>query len=302
MKEDTATRRPRPGDVRQHVHAILPRLARAERRVAEALLANPSLVVEKTITQVARACQTSETTVVRFCRAAGFRGYPDLRLALATELGRDIARRREELLTGADIDRDDSLAQLVTKVARTEANAIEDTIRQLDLDQLDKVVTALVHARRIALFGLGASGFGAQDLQQKLLRIDRMAFVVADPHLALASAALLTTGDVAMAWSHSGETRETVAWLAKAREQGATTVAVTNDPHSPLAAQADLLLTTAARETRFRTGAMASRIAQLAVVDCVYLSVAQRTYDATMEALTKTFDAVHEPRGSRHGE
>lgn len=299
MQEDTSMRRPAPGDVRRHVRAILPQLARAERRVAEALLDDPSLVVDKTITEVARACQTSETTVVRFCRAAGFRGYPDLRLALATELGRDDARRREELLTGADIDRDDPLAQLVAKVARTEASAIEDTLKQLDLDQLDKVVTALIQARRIALFGLGASGFGAQDLQQKLLRIDRMAFVVADPHLALATAALLTTGDVAMAWSHSGETRETVACLAKAREHGATTVAVTNDPHSPLAAQADLLLTTAARETRFRTGAMASRIAQLAVVDCVYLAVAQRTYDATMDALTRTFDAVHEPRRSR---
>jgi DNA-binding MurR/RpiR family transcriptional regulator len=292
-------RRPPSASVRQHVQTIAPRLAPAERRVAEALLANPSLIVEKTITEVAHACHTSETTVVRFCRTAGFRGYPDLRLALAGELGRDTARHGEERVVGADISRDDSLEQLVGKVAYTEARAVEETIEQLDLDQLGNVIDALIHARRISLFGLGASGFTALDLQHKLIRIDRMAFVITDPHLALASAALLTSGDVAMAFSHSGETAETVGCLRAAAEKNATTIAVTNDPHSPLAESADLLLTTAARETRFRSGAMASRIAQLAVVDCVYLGVAQRTYDATIAALTTTHHAVHEPHTRR---
>ncbi|WP_166355799.1 MurR/RpiR family transcriptional regulator [Phytoactinopolyspora limicola] len=281
------------GGVRQHVRALAPTLPPAERRVAEAILADPSFVVEKTITEVAQACQTSETTVVRFCRTAGFRGYPELRLAVATELGRDHARRPDDHAPGTDIGRDDSLETLVRKVAYADTRAIEDTIDELDLDVLGRVIDALVHARRINLFGLGASTFAAQDLQQKLLRIDRVALFISDPHLTLASTALLTREDATIALSHSGDTAEIVAYLRHARQRGATTIAITNYARSPLTTHADLVLTTAAQESRFRSGAMASRIAQLAVVDCIYLGVAQRSYDASVAALTSTHGVVH---------
>lgn len=280
--------------VRRRVRALVPTLAPAERRVADALLTKPSLIVERTITEVAAACHTSETTVVRFCRTAGFRGFPELRLAVAAELGRDTARHDGDRALGTDIGRDDTLAEIGRKVAFADTQAIDDTIDELDLEALEQVVAAVTAARRISLFGLGASAFAAQDLQHKLLRIDRPALAVTDPHLALASAALLTAHDVAIAVSHSGETTEIVGWLRVARDHGAITVAVTNYARSPLSEYACLLLTTAAQESTFRSGAMASRIAQLAVVDCIYLAVAQRSYDASVTALTATHHAVHD--------
>ncbi len=54
------------------------------------------------------------------------------------------------------------------------------------------------------------------------------------------------------------------------------------------------MLTTAARETRFRSGALGSRIAQLMVVDCLFTGVAQASYDASMEALRSTYTIVHD--------
>jgi len=160
------------------------------------------------------------------------------------------------------------------------------------------VIDALVGARRIDVYGVGASGLIALDLQQKLHRIGRVAFAWTDPHLALTSAALLTEGDVAVAISHSGTTQDTVDLLALADRNGATTVAVTNFPRSPLAELGDHVLTTAARETTFRSGAMASRLAQLTVIDCVFVGVAQRTYQETRAALDATYAAV---RGRRIG-
>ena len=117
--------------------------------------------------------------------------------------------------------------------------------------------------------------------------------------MALTSAALLTPGDVAVAISHSGATQDTVDALALAQRNGATTVAVTNFPRSPLAALADHVLTTAARETTFRSGATASRLAQLTVVDCVFVGVAQRTYETSQRALELTHDAVLDRRVGR---
>ncbi|HWM73265.1 MAG TPA: SIS domain-containing protein, partial [Nocardioides sp.] len=111
--------------------------------------------------------------------------------------------------------------------------------------------------------------------------------------------ALLTDDDVAVAISHSGATKDTLDALALAQRNGATTVALTNFPRSPLARLSDHVLTTAARETTFRSGATASRLAQLTVVDCVFVGVAQRTFETTQRALEVTHDAVADRRVGR---
>ena len=161
---------------------------------------------------------------------------------------------------------------------------------------LGRVVDAIVDARRVDVYGVGASAFVAFDFQQKLHRIGRVAFAWSDTHIALTSAALLGRPDVAVGISHTGVTRDTIDALAEAGRHGATTVALTNFPLSPIARAADLVLTTAARETTFRSGATASRLAQLTVVDCVFVGVAQRTYTDTRKALERTRDAVRSRR------
>ena len=284
-------------DIGVRVRSLLPSLAPAERRVAEKVLADPAAVAGSTISTLAKECATSETTVIRFCRAVGFSGYPALRLALAAERGRiQVGDARD--LTG-DIAADDDLDKVVAKIAFADARAVEETAQQLDLAALHAVIEALVAARRVDVYGVGASGIVAEDLQQKLHRIGRVAFAWPDPHVALTSAALLTPGDVAVAISHSGATQDTLDALHVARRSGATTVAVTNFPRSPLATLADHVLTTAARETTFRSGATASRLAQLTVVDCVFVGVAQRTYETSQRALELTHDAVSGRRGGR---
>jgi DNA-binding MurR/RpiR family transcriptional regulator len=63
-----------------------------------------------------------------------------------------------------------------------------------------------------------------------------------------------------------------------------------------VAAEADLILTTAARETTFRAGSMSSRISQLAVIDCLFVGVAQQSYDRTVSALGRTYRAIRSRR------
>lgn len=276
-------------DILVLVRSVLPNLAPAERRIAERVVAEPGQVAAETITELARSCQTSETTVVRFCRTIGLRGYPELRLALATAAGQ--AQRANGFVPG-DISVGDDLATVVKKIGYSDARAVEETAAALDVEVLAAVATAVANARRTDLYGVGASGFVALDLQQKLQRIGIPAFAWTDPHMALTSAALLEPGDVAIAMSHTGTTVDTIDSLGLARRNGATAVALTNFPRSPLAATADLVLTTAARETRFRSGATASRIAQLTVVDCLFVALAQRDYPATQRALARTYAAV----------
>ncbi|MGK9147979.1 MurR/RpiR family transcriptional regulator [Plantibacter flavus] len=274
----------------------IPRLSAAETRVAETIIGTPSLVVELTITELAKACGTSQATVARFCQTIGYTGYREFRVAVATSTSREQAERDRFEVDDADIDPDDSVEAVVAKVAYQEVQAIELTARSLDRVALDAVVDALLAAPRIDIVGFGSSNLTAQDLHQKLYRIGMPANTFVDAHLALPSAALLGPGGVAIGISHSGLTVETEQALQLARAAGATTVCITNFPDSPIASRCDLVLVTQARESRYRSGAMSSRIAQLALVDLLFIRVAQRRYDAAAESLRRTYDSIQDHR------
>lgn len=277
------------------IRGLIDDLQPAMRRVGEYIVEHPAIVASMTISDLADACDTSETTVVRFCRELGVRGYPQLRLSLATEMG-GRSRAEEQFELSGDIAPGDDLASVVEKISFADARSVEDTAKSLSITELAAVVRTVIAARRCDIYGVGASSIVAADLQQKLHRINQIAFAFADPHQALASAALLDGQDVAIAISHSGMTADTIEALDLAHANGAVTVAITNAPRSPLAVNADHVLATAARETTFRSGATGSRLAQLTVVDCLFVGIAQQTYDRSQNALQATYDAVHNRR------
>jgi DNA-binding MurR/RpiR family transcriptional regulator len=265
----------------------------AMQRVAAAIRANPAIVLDKTISELAAACDTSVASVIRFCRTLGLSGYAQLRRSLATELGKESAQFGLGMTLGAEIAQSDSLQDMASKVASLEMLAIQETVSSMDFAALERVVAALDGASRILLFGVGASHFVAQDLHHKLFRIGRNAFVMADSHEAWSAALLAPQQTVAIAFSHSGATPDTVRYLEIARQSGAMTVAVTGSLGSPLAAAADECLISHARESRLRAGAMVSRMAQLSIVDCLFLGVARQSYDQTIDALQRTRDVTH---------
>jgi DNA-binding MurR/RpiR family transcriptional regulator len=278
-------------DVLVRIRASVPGLRPAEKRVAEVIVRDPAISAERSITAVAREADTSAATVLRFCHAVGYRHYPDLRIDLARYAGRVEADAQELSPTG-DIRPTDALEEIVEKITYNDARAIEDTAATLDIGALGAAIEAVALAKRIDLYGAGASGFVAQDLAQKLHRIGLLSAVWTEPHAALTSAALLGPADVAVAISHTGTTIDTIDALRAAEASGATTIVITNFRDAPITAHASLVLTTATRETTFRSGAMASRIAQLAVIDCLFVGVAQRSYATATLALERTYEVL----------
>lgn len=278
-----------------HVSGLLPSLSPAEQRVARLVTSDPAAAARQTITELAGAAGTSEATVIRFCRSVGMSGYPQLRIRLAAEAARRVEPPDARVI-GGDIPPGADMAQIVATISFNDARAVEETAEQLDVAACEQAVSALADANRVDVFGVGASGWVAGDLQQKLHRIGRTAFYWPDTHTALASVALLAPGDVAFVISHTGTTVDCVDVLAEAKERGATTIALTNFPRSPVAEFADLVLTTAARETTYRSGAMASRLAQLTVIDCLFVGIAARNRSRTKRNIEATAEAVRSRR------
>lgn len=247
--------------------------------------------------ELAAKGRTSTTTVLRFYGRLGFERFRDFQLALTEELLRHRIQAREERIPATDIAREDPLDQVVVKVARDEKLSLDETAAVLDVAELGRAVHLVVGARRVDVFGLGASAIVSTDLQQKLNRIGRTTLEWSDPHAAWTAAASLGDDCVAIAITYSGATPETVDFLALARDSGAATIAVTNSPRSPVCDLADVVLLTAARETAFRSGALSSRIAQLMVVDCLFVGVMQASYDEAAAALRTSFKAVRTRAG-----
>lgn len=283
-------------DVIGRIRAARASLRPAEQRVATAVLADPAGAVAATVSSLAERAEVSQATVVRFARALGFDGLPDLRIALTQDLARlDLELERSSIAHGR-IDPSDDLADVVAKLAFHEARSIEQTGRLIDHDGLGVLADVVASGRPVVAFGVGASGLAATDLTQKLQRIGLVSVFSADTHLQLVHAALATPDAVAIAFSYGGRTAEVHRALTIAKQRGALTVAVTGSPMSPVAEVADIVLLTAARESEMRAGALSSRMAQLAVVDFLFVLVAQRLGGAVEEMLERTRHAVQTQR------
>ncbi|MDT0378494.1 MurR/RpiR family transcriptional regulator [Streptomyces sp. DSM 42041] len=280
------------------MRTMAPSMTRSMQRVAETVAHDPAGCSRLTVTGLAERTGTSEATVVRTSRLLGYPGYRDLRLALAGLAAQQESGAAPSVT--ADIAVDDPMADVVAKLAHDEQQTLADTAAALDTGQVEAAVGALASARRVDIYGVGASSLVGQDLAQKLLRIGLVAHSHADPHLAVTNAVQLRAGDVALAITHSGRTVDVIEPLRVAFDHGATTIALTGRPDGEVAQYADHVLTTStARESELRPAAMSSRTSQLLVVDILFIGVAQRTYETAAPALSASYEALahrHSPR------
>lgn len=275
-----------PGGCLAKIRSYYPELNAAEQRVADAILARPGDVVSLSVSQLAEIAGTADSTVVRFCQTLGYKGYYDLKINLARDLVTPLADIHE------DVDLKDDVATIASKVISSDIQALKDTLQILDATELERAVSALLSARKVEFYGVGSSGPMAVDAYYRFLRIGIPAFVATDSHIQSVSASMLDKDSLAVGISHTGSTIETVQALERAKRAGAGTVCITSFAKSPITRFADIKLITAARETKFRSEAMASRIAQLTVIDVLYVGTATRRFDAAMRSLRVSHEVL----------
>jgi DNA-binding MurR/RpiR family transcriptional regulator len=274
------------------VRAKLPEFTGALQRVAELVLTDPASAARSTIVELAERSGTSPATITRFCRALGFEGYADLRLGIAGETGRAARAGGWTDDIGREIQPTDPLERVLGQIMAADTRAMHDTAALLDLREVGKAAEAIAAASRVDIYGASGSALVGAEMQFCLHRIGVAAWAWTDVHNGLASSALLRPADVALGISHSGQTRETIEMIAEAGSHGATTVALTSFPRSPLADVADIVLLTATQATTFRPDALSARHPQLVVLDLLYIAVAQRTHERAHASFQVTARAV----------
>lgn len=274
----------------------------SEAAIARAVLNDPIGVAQMKISDLAEHSQTSVASVVRFSKAMGFKGYPEFRMALVSEVSRLglNSNNSQELDSGITVN--DSISEIIRKISAADSLAIQTTADRLDVEDFEKAVKAWNSANIIGIFGIASSSYVALDLQLKLNRQGKNAIAWSDAHTALTSVSMLNKGDCLVAISHSGTTLDVVDVMQEFRNRGITIILITNSLRSPATNLAEIVLRTSARETTFRSGATASRIAQLTVVDCLCVALAQRNWSGTKAALDESRTAVSSRSGFKASE
>lgn len=242
-------------------------LRKSDRRVAEVVLSNPEGVVAMTLATLAKTAGVSEPTVIRFCTAIGCDGFRDMRVKLA----RSLAFARTTSHTA--ITDEDSLDTIITKVFDYNLSNLNWAQSKLNHSHLEKAVTALSKARRIEFFGFGASGIVARDAQQKFPLFGVPCGAPSDSHQMFMTADMLGEGDVAVAISNTGQTKDIVETMRVARERGAHTIGITGEDGSPLLANCDTHLVVETLENTDLYTPTVSRLSHLVVIDILSTAV-----------------------------
>jgi len=266
------------------IRSSYPSLAASEMSVADWVIQQPEKIMDYSMAQVARACGVSDTTVLRFCRNAGFQGYTDLKLSIARDLVSPTQVIHDDIAEG------DAPAIIARKVFLSNIQALYDTVEVLDEEVLAQAIDLLSNARQLLLVGVGTSGPIVQSMYNMLMRLGINCKAQTDSYLQLMEVALMGPGDVVVAISQSGTSIDPVMTLKEAKKNGVATICITGNVQSPITEYADVTLLSVAREARIE--AIASRLAQLSIADALYVIIALNNIEVTTRNEKRIWDAL----------
>ena len=275
------------------IRMMMPLLTPLEAKVVDTVFGLRDFNEDTTLKEIAGEAGVSEAMVVKITKKLGFAGFREFRNAVALYNQLPTSEMHQELSP------DDTSEEIIQKVFHTSIHALQETLAILDVTAFDRAADLIHRARQRDFYGVGGSAQIARDVALKFLRIGIRSTVYDDANMMLMSASLLGGDDVVVAFSHSGNTTAVIEAVQLARKNGARSIVLTNYDTSPLAQIADVVLCSTAQGSPLMGENAAARIAQLNIMDAVFVAVAQRNYRAAEQNLQRTMSAVNSKRKDR---
>lgn len=256
---------------------LLPDLSKSEKRVVGYIIEHPEEVIHLSVSGLAEKSGVSDATVVRACRRIGMTGYQDLKVTLAQDIVSPLQSIHEEITDS------DSHATILDKVFQSTIHTLQFTHDTIKVDNITRASELICNSKHVAIIGLGNSNSVAIDAMHKLMRLGINAHAYTDSHMQMIRASYLGEGDLVLAISHSGSSKDVVDAAFEAKRNGAKIISLTNIGKTPLGEIADVQLMTASKESMYRIVAIASRVAQMAIIDTIYTIIAMKRKNSSVE-------------------
>ena len=267
------------------LQSIYDSLESAEKKAVELLIEDPNFIANAKILEAAQRAGCSSATFVRLAKKLGYKGYSKLKKAL-------LETKKDSIQLYPNIDEGDKCEDIVAKIFQTSIQTLSDTLNLLDKEAYKKAVNAICKAKKIVLYGVGDAFPIAQSGYFKFLRIGLNVQVSADFDVQLINVSHLSKNDVAITLSHSGRTKNIVEVAKYAKTVGAKVISITNYPVSPLAKNSDIVLLTAVFTNNVEGEIISKRIAQLCILESLYINVLLKLKQEVIEDLEKSELAV----------
>jgi len=212
------------------IAAVSSDLTPTERRIAEEVLTEPTLLAFGTVSDLANRVGTSRPSIVRFANKLGFKGYTKLQKHVRSDLSHQLARPSERIRHG---DR-------TVQRARAAINgAIAAVFAALEGGQLAELAAPLVRAKNVWILSGETSKAGAHAFHSGLSMI-RTGVRTLEEHSFGADLSDAGSDDAAVVFDFFRYRRQVTDAARVFADSGMTVIAITDSPLSPLVELADV--------------------------------------------------------------
>ena len=253
------------------IKALRQSLSSSEAKLADFTLNSANAIRNLSSGELAKVVGVSQSSVVKFSQKLGYKGFPAFKLAVIDALNDETS---EPKLHGK-ITLSDSLEQIAEKLLSSKLAVLTETKNLNEALAIEQAVSLLKSAKRILICGLGGSALVAKDFSYKLQKLGMPAIAEPDGHAQLAYVSTFAKGDLVIAISESGVTREIAEVVKQAKKNDSYVISVTKFGSNPVADQANVRLYSVAEEESVRLSSILARTAQDFVIDILFIALTQ---------------------------
>lgn len=261
---------------------------KSDKALIKYIEANLDAVIYKSISEIARESNIGEATITRFTKKAGFNGFQDFKVTLAKELSTE----KKTSVISSHVHKDEGVMETANKLLKATIDVLDGTVCKIDKNIINQCRELILTAKKVYFIGIGYSGVVAIDSNYKFMRIGLNTVSITDSHTMVIMSSIMNRGDVVVAISHSGTTKEILKTVELAKENKVKVISLTEDTSNPLRNLADAELTYVSSETILETGSLSSKIQQIFLMDLVYTEVIKDMFNEAVDRKLRTTNAI----------
>lgn len=263
-----------------------PHFSAVEEKLADYLMrSDDSDLVSKTITDMSRDSEVSQTTIYNFVKKLGFSGFQNFKIQIASNPNQPLSQ--PPFMVYHDLSKADSPKLVADKIMHSTLIAMESMRSYLNYDSIGRIVDIISQSHSLNFFGQGGSSSVAYDAYHKFLRSMLHCNYIQDYHIQLVYTTKLNQNDCAFIFSHTGETHETLHIAEALRASGCKVISLTGNPNSKLIPLSNESIVVHSDESKFKAESLTSRILYLTVIDIIYTLIMFKNEEANAESLNK---------------
>ncbi len=262
-----------------------------ERKIAVYILEHSEVIVGLTSNELAKTIGVSQSGIIKFVKKLNFKGFTEFKVQLGKDNVRSTIKGTEETIH-TEIKLKDTLETIGEKIRVENTKALNDTMLAMDFEVLDKVTNLIKEARRILLIGTGMSSLVTKDFELKLTKLGKWANHPESKQVQLMQLSTMQSGDLVVIISHTGETEEVVEVSKKAKEKGLKIISITSMGRNTVETLADYSLFALSDENLLRASAISSRMAQLIILDTIFIALIQKDFDTANKYIKESKELV----------